>query len=288
MNMKNIVNMSLLVCALQLTPLALAQDHDHQHTGSDTNGAAAESTATPPAGLRDPHAYANGYERTSGPYALASQPQIQLADEQTFVGLWMDRFEYVNHDQTEGAEMEGFAWLGNSYRQWLLQAQIETVEDEIEDGELDLLYSIAVSPFWDFRFGLHHSFGENAHRDWAAIGFKGLAPYWFEVDATLHIGDDGHLALDVETEYEMLLTQHLVLQPRLDVSAYSEADRELGRGAGLSAIKAGARLRYEIDRQFAPYIGVERVTRFGETSDLLAPGAARTETHWVAGLRFWF
>lgn len=282
------LTLSIIAGWLMLTALpSAAQDHEHEQM-QQAMEAEPQSTPTSEQGLRDPHAYANGYERTSGPYALASQPQIKLADEQTFIGLWMDRFEYVNHDVTEGAEMEGYAWLGNSYRQWLLQAQIETVENEVEAGEIDLLYSVAASPFWDFRFGLHHAFGEKAHNEWAAFGFKGLAPYWLEVDATLHLGKDGHVAFDLETEYELLLTQHLVLQPRLDISAFSESDPDLGRGSGLSAIKVGARLRYELDRQFAPYLGVERVTRYGETVDLLPAGTARSETHVVAGLRFWF
>ena len=238
--------------------------------------------------LRDPHAYSGGYERATGPYSLPAQRQVVLADEATFVGVWMDRFELVDHEDGQGAELEGFAWLGNSSRRLLLQAQIETVEGEVEEGEIDLLYSRAVSPFWDLRAGLHHSFGESADRDWAAIGFKGLAPYWFEVDAALHLGDHGRTAFDLELEYELLLTQRLVLQPRLDIAVFGKTDIELGRGSGLSTIKAGARLRYEFDRQFAPYLGVERVRRFGETAELLPLGSSRTETHWVLGLRFWY
>jgi copper resistance protein B len=135
---------------------------------------------------------------------------------------------------------------------------------------------------------LHHSFGESADRDWAALGFKGLAPYWFQIDATLHLGNNGRTAFDFEAEYELLLTQRLVLQPRIDIRAFSKTDVELGRGSGLSVIKVGARLRYEFDRQFAPYVGVERVKRFGETADLLPLGSSQTETHWVLGMRFWF
>lgn len=238
--------------------------------------------------LRDPHAYSGGYERASGPYTLPSQRRVVLADEATFVGLWMDRFEYVDHEAGDGAEMEGFAWMGNSYRRILLQVQLETVEGEVEEGEVDLLYSHAVSPFWDLRAGLHRSFGENADRDWAIVGLKGLAPYWFEIDAALHLGDNGHTALDLEVEYELLLTQRLVLQPRIDIKAFGKSDTELGRGSGLSTIKTGARLRYEFDRQFAPYVGVERVKRFGQTADLLPIGSDQTETHLLLGLRYWF
>ena len=158
----------------------------------------------------------------------------------------------------------------------------------MEEGELDFLYSRAIAPFWDLRFGLHHTFNEHVHRDSGAIGIKGLAPYWIEIDANLHFGKNGHNAFDLEAEYELLLSQRLVLQPRLDVRAFSKTDRRLGRGSGLSTIKVGARLRYEFDRRFAPYLGVEHVTRYGETTDLLPAGQSRQETHWVVGLRFWF
>lgn len=283
---------------LSLSPAVLAQDHGHGHQPAEaadtpmampmTHEEHVDMSDASEPGLRDPHAYANGYERSSGPYALASQTQMQLADEQTFAGLWMDRFEFVDHDVTQGIELEGFAWFGNSYRQWIVQLQVETVEDDVEEGELDILYSRAISPFWNLRLGMHHSFGENTDRDWATIGIKGLAPYWIEVDSSLHIGDNGQAAFDLEMEYEMLLGQRLVLQPRLDIAAFAKNDAELGRGSGLSTIKAGARLRYEFDRQFAPYLGVERVSRFGKTLDFMLPGTRKTETHWVAGLRFWF
>lgn len=305
--MKNVITTLGLAAALvlSLNEEVVAQDSDHQahHTGDqdamnheemnheEMNHEAmdhSDMTEMETASQRDPHAYSGGYERASGPYARPSQSQVILADEAVFIGVWMDRFEFVDHQDGQGAELEGFAWIGNSYRQLLLQAQIETVEGEVEEGEVDLLYSHAVSPFWDVRVGLHRSFGETADRDWAAIGIKGLAPYWFEVDAALHLGDDGHTAFDLEIEYELLLTQRLVLQPRIDIKAFSETDIELGRGSGLSTVKAGARLRYEFDRQFAPYLGVERVRSFGETADMLLPGSNRVETHWVLGLRFWY
>ena len=270
---------------------AQVMDHDmHQEPAQlmdhDMDHAAMGETDQPE--MRDPHAYSDGYGLTTGPYLQPSQRKIVLADEKTFTGLWMDRFEFVQHDVMQGGELEGFAWFGNSYRQIIVQAQMETLEGTVEEGEIDVLYSTAVSPFWDLRYGAHRSFGENADRDWAAIGFKGLAPYWFEIDASLHIGNSGHAAFDFEAEYELLLTQRLVLQPRIDIMAFSKTDVDLGRGSGLSTIKTGARLRYELDRQFAPYLGVEHVSRYGETADLMPIGRNRTETHWVLGLKFWF
>ena len=117
---------------------------------------------------------------------------------------------------------------------------------------------------------------------------SGLAPYWIELDASLFVGQNGNAFLDLEADYELLITQRLVLQPRLDIHSYSKTDKRMMRGSGLSTIKAGLRLRYEFDRQFAPYIGVEQVNRYGETADMLPEDRDRKDTHWIAGFRFWF
>ena len=127
------------------------------------------------------------------------------------------------------------------------------------------------------------------NRTWAAFGIQGLAPYWFELDLTGYVGEEGRTALRLSAEYELLLTQRLVLQPRLEANLYGKSDEARGIGSGLSDAVAGLRLRYEVNRQFAPYVGVEWASKFGQTADLAkAEGNPRSETLWVAGVRFWF
>ena len=122
-----------------------------------------------------------------------------------------------------------------------------------------------------------------------AFGVEGLAPYWFEIDATAYVGDEGRSALRFAVEYELLLTQKLVLQPRIEANFYGQPDAELALGAGLSSAVAGLRLRYEIRREFAPYVGIEWAGKYGSTADYAqAAGAETKETRFVAGLRFWF
>ncbi len=122
-----------------------------------------------------------------------------------------------------------------------------------------------------------------------AFGVQGLAPYWFELDATGYIGEGGRIALNLETEYELLLTQKWILQPRNEADFHGNEDRELGIGSGLSGIAAGIRLRYEIRREFAPYLSVEWSETFGDTKDLArAAGEDTSEIRLVAGVRFWF
>ncbi|MBT8128902.1 MAG: copper resistance protein B, partial [Gammaproteobacteria bacterium] len=126
-------------------------------------------------------------------------------------------------------------------------------------------------------------------RAWLAFGVQGLAPYWFELDAAAYIGEAGRTAFTLEAEYELLLTQKLILQPRIETNWYGKRDAARGLGDGLSDLSAGLRLRYEIRREFAPYLGVEWARKFGETEDFArAAGLDPDETRFVAGLRFWF
>ena len=146
-----------------------------------------------------------------------------------------------------------------------------------------------MAAYWDTQLGVRHDGGEGPSRSWLAFGVQGLAPYWFEVDAAVYVGDAGRTALRLEAEYELLLTQKLILQPRVEANLYGKRDAERGLGAGLSDLTAGVRLRYEIRREFAPYVGIEWAGKFGRTADYAqAAGEDAKETRFVAGLRFWY
>ena len=120
------------------------------------------------------------------------------------------------------------------------------------------------------------------------LGLQGLAPYWFEIDGAVYLGEQGRSMLQLEAEYELLLTQRLILQPRLETTFYGQNDASAGIGSGLSSATAGVRLRYEFTRQLAPYVGVEWSGKFGNTADLnRAAGRNPHDTRLVAGLRFW-
>ncbi len=107
--------------------------------------------------------------------------------------------------------------------------------------------------------------------------------------APVYIGDEGRSALRLDASYDLLLTQRLILQPKIETDFYSKRDAERGLGSGLSELAVALRLRYEIRREFAPYVGVEWARKFGETEDFArAAGKDAKETRFVAGLRFWF
>jgi copper resistance protein B len=230
---------------------------------------------------RDPHAYSGGYDL--GPY------ELRLADTHRFGSLLVDNFEAVRADGETSAAYDVQAWYGGTYDRITAKAE-GTVEDgEPEEARTELLWSHAIASFWDTQLGLRYDSGEGPNRTWLAFGVQGLAPYWFEVEATGYIGEEGRTALRLEAEYELLLTQRLILQPRVEAELYGKRDLERGIGSGLSELTAGLRLRYEIRREFAPYVGIEWARSYGGTEDLVrAAGDDPREGRVVAGLRFWF
>ena len=157
------------------------------------------------------------------------------------------------------------------------------------NASLEALWGKPVDAWWDVLAGVRHDSGHGPARDWLAVGVQGLAPYKFEVQATAYLGSGGRSKLQTEAEYELLLTNKLILQPRIEASVYGRNDPARGIGAGLSETSAGLRLRYEIRREVAPYIGYAWAQKHGRTADLAkAAGGSANESGWVAGLRFWF
>jgi len=237
---------------------------------------------------RDPHAYSGGYSRSSGPYTLPESQQIRLADETNFIGLWVDRLETREGQAEDFQEFDGNAWIGDSYQRLMLRAELEWRNQSLEDSKTELLYSRAISPFWDLQLGGRYDHGDNAHRGWFGVGVTGLAPYWIEVAATAYVGPEGHSAATVEMEYDLFLGQRLVLQPKVEMDFYGDSDLAAGHGKGLSKSLLGLRLRYDFDRQFSPYLGYERVHRHGEAATVFEPFGQHRESQLVAGFRIWF
>ena len=151
------------------------------------------------------------------------------------------------------------------------------------------MYGRSVSPWWDVLVGVKQDFRPADSRTWAALGIQGLAPYKFETSATAYVGEGGQFAATVEVEYELLLTNRLILQPLVEATFSAKDEPEYGNGAGLNKIEAGLRLRYEFTRRFAPYIGISHERLFGDTAEYHeAAGEHARDTRWVAGVRVWF
>jgi len=200
-----------------------------------------------------------------------------------------NRLEAWNADPGTGLAWEGRAWVGTDTDRLWLRSEGEQVDGLLESADLEVLYGRPVSRWWDLVAGVRHDFAPGGSRDFAAIGVIGLAPYKFEVAATAYLGQSGQTAARVEVEYETLLTNRLVLQPLVEAEINGRDDPRRGIGSGLSTVEAGLRLRYEVTRRFAPYVGVVHERAFGRTADFRNDdGHAARDTRIVAGARIWF
>jgi len=257
---------------------------DNGHAGHGGSGAMDHGSmqgGKAPSDARDPHAYSNGYD--FGPLKL------RMADQKNFSSLLVDNLEVMRTKDKTFAEYDLQAWYGRTYDRVVLKAEGEADDGKLEDARTELLWGHAVATYWDTQLGVRYDSGEGPGRSWLAFGIQGLAPYWFEVDAAAYVGEEGRTALRLDAEYELLLTQKLILQPKIEMNFYGKSDVERGLGSGLSDVSVALRLRYEIRREFAPYIGIERAAKFGGTADLArAAGKDAGETRLLAGLRFWF
>ncbi len=260
---------------------APAEKSGNTGAGSGTMDHGSMQGGSAPPDARDPHAYSDGYD--FGPYPL------HLADHHNFSSLLVDNLEAVRTRDNTSAAYDLQAWFGRDYDRVVLKAEGEVDDGTLQGARTELLWAHAVAAYWDAQLGVRYDHGEGSDRGWLAFGIQGLAPYWFEIDAAAYVGDEGRTALRLDAEYELLLTQKLILQPKVETNLYGKSDAARGLGSGLSDASVALRLRYEIRREFAPYVGIERVRKFGETADFArAAGKDAGETRLLAGLRFWF
>ena len=203
---------------------------------------------------------------------------------------WLaDRLEFSNGDHGTEFGWEGMGWVGGDIQKLLLRSEGHALDGDVERGDIEVLYSRGVRAWWDVVAGVRHDFGEGPSRTWAAVGVQGLAPYKFEVSATAYVGQGGRTAARVGAEYDTLLTNRLILQWRAEAALHGKTDPRLGIGSGLGTVEAGARLRYEITRRFAPYIGIEHDRAFGNTAGFRRAAAGdESDTRLVAGVRLWW
>ena len=278
--------MALSICSVwaqePTEPPPPATDHSKMDHSSPPGADPGDASKAAQPDARDPHAYSDGYD-------FGEMSPLRLGDQHNFGSFLAHRLESVVTDDEPSATYDLQAWFGRDYNRAVFKAEGHVDDGKLEDAETELLWGHALAAYWDTQLGVRYDSGEGPDRTWLAFGVQGLAPYWFEVDATGYVGDGGRTAFNLEAEYELLLTQKLILELRGEVGLYGRSDVERGIGSGLSEATAGLRLRYEIRREFAPYLGVERAHKFGETEDLArAAGEDPRATRFVAGLRFWF
>lgn len=213
-----------------------------------------------------------------------------MGEDDPFVNkITIDQFETRNADGSNPTILEADAWFGYDFNKLWLKFDIEKVGSELEEAEIQLLYSRAVDPYWDFQIGLRHDNKPKPSENWLVLGFEGLAPYWIETDAALFITDDSQINARITLEYEMMFTQRLVLIPEFTMNLYTQDDDAGEIGSGLSDMSLGLRLGYEIRREFAPYIGIHWSKKFGGTADhAREAGEKVSDTQFLMGIRMWF
>lgn len=214
-----------------------------------------------------------------------------ISDNELFAVFKADRFEYQSREGKPVLLWDVEGWVGRDYNKVSLESEGACAidDEEIAEAGVELLYGRTITSYWDLQAGIRHDFRPDPDRTFAALGVQGMAPYRFEVEATAYISEDGDVSAGLEVEYDLLLSQRLILQPRLETGIAVQEVEEYGVGQGFTDIELGLRLRYEIRREFAPYIGVSWSRELGETADLAEDEGGDIETtSFVAGVRFWF
>ena len=254
--MRTLLAMTLLAASTQ----AAAQHHHH----------AAPATPSPPT---TPVPALTDADREA-----AKRPEQQHAVHDNKVHTFV-LFNRLEASDRGGLAWESRAWAGTDTDRLWLRSEGERVDERTHASDLEVMYGRPVSPWWELLVGVRHDFKPGASQDWGAIGIVGTAPYKIHLEATAYVGPSGRTAARIEAEYDVLLTNRLVLQPLVELDAYGKDDRARGVDAG-ATLEAGLRLRYEVHRQFAPYVGVEHEAALG--------GGGQSETRVVAGVRVWF
>lgn len=209
---------------------------------------------------------------------------------QTGIFIMADRLEYQTANNVSTFIWDAQGWYGGDLNKlWIkTEGDFSFNEDEFEEAEVQALWSRAITTYFDLQAGVRYDFDPDSRAHFVA-GVQGLAPQWFEVDVAGFVSGEGDVTARVEAEYDLLVTQRFILQPRVELELSAQDIPELDVGAGVTALDIGLRARYEIVREFAPYIGVEWQAAFGETGNLIeAAGGDDRQTVFVVGVTAWF
>lgn len=220
----------------------------------------------------------------------ASRAQLRREHGGAIVSRVMLNLGEVQFGEGEpGYRWEGEGWIGGDINRFVFKTEGEASSSEVGAGEVQALYSRAIGPYFDLQAGIRYDIEPRPNRAYAVLGFEGVAPYWFETSGAIFVSDEGEVSGRLEGAYDARLTQRLILQPRAEINVSANDIPELGRGAGLTDAELGLRLRYDIRREFSPYVGVSYESKFGDTADYArANGEDVSGTRFVVGIRAWF
>jgi len=272
---------------------------DMEQAGRSKEATGAEAPTAPPedeASRSEPtpsereHVAPDPPQHEVPPMAYSQMAAMMAMDDREAVGnVLIDRFEWRDANGGAALEWDGAAWYGGDYNKLWFKTEGMRRAGTTEDARNELLWDRIFSRWWSLQTGIRQDFGVGPSRTRAALGVQGGAPYFFAVEATAYVGEGGRSAARLSTEYDLLFTQRLILQPEAEVNFYGKEDPSRRIGSGLSELEVGLRLRYELRREFAPYLALVWSRRFGTSATLArAAGENSDDLQFVAGLRVWF
>lgn len=249
----------------------------------------APEDAVPPAALSGPEHAADTVFDSARMKAARETLREEQGALQSYQ-LMVDRLEARIRDGKDAFLWDADGWYGGDIdKLWVKTEGEGNFDEKVEDAEVQALWSHAITPWFDLQAGLRYDFRPEPERGHAVIGIHGLTPYLFELDAAAFVSNEGDVTARIEGEYELMITQRLVFQPRAEITLAAQDVGEIGIGAGVTDVELGARLRYEFAREFAPYVGVEWERLLGETADMARDEGEEVDSlYFVLGLRAWF
>lgn len=277
-----------LLLALVAAPAA-AQEMDHSRHGQ----AAAPAKAEEEVGNAPPPPLATDYAADRVfPAAQMAPSRAALLNEGRFSTstLRIDRLEYRAVKGRDGYAWEAQAWTGGDINRFVLASNGEgEFAHKPETAEVSATWRHAIDPWFNLEMGVMHDFSAPPQRTYAVVGISGLAPYWIEVDGQLRVSNKGDVHVRIEAEHDMRLTQDLIFQPAIEVDFAMQDVPELEIGAGIEKIELGGRLRFQVSRKFAPYVGVHWERKLGGTADFArSAGEKASSVSFLFGIRTWF
>lgn len=257
------------------------------HSGMDTVDNGPVGTAAAPEPPTD-FAAERFYDRATMEDA---RDQLKREHGGNRVGSFMINLgEWQFRDGEDGYRWDAEGWYGGDIHRFVFKTEGAGGQSAgLTDAEVQGLYSRAISPYFDLQAGLRQDLRPGPDRTYAVVGFEGLAPYWFETSGALFLSTEGELFGRLEGSYDLRLTQRWILQPRAEVNLSAQDVPELELGDGVTDLELGLRLRYDINRRLAPYVGVSYDRLVGSTADMARARGDRLEsTSIVVGIRAWF
>ncbi|MEG2730937.1 copper resistance protein B [Brevundimonas sp.] len=203
----------------------------------------------------------------------------------------IDSIESSFGDGEKGYSWNAQGWTGGDINRFWWKTEGEgDFGGKLHEAEVQALYSRAIAPFWDVQAGVRQDFRPDGDdTTYLTVGVQGVAPYWFEMNAAAFLSAEGDLTARAEVEYDQRITQKWIVQPAIEVAMSASDIPELEIGSGLTSVTAGLRLRYEIRKEFAPYVGVEWSRSLGDTADYArARDEDAEDVRLIVGIKAWF